>query len=134
MKSTQNDRHTPERQAFVKSYRSFRFCVIVGGLFAAISCFAIMFALFPMAPFVREFFRTSIGGNLGEILLGVSFPLASSPPAIIFLLWYCRRTKDPVLTCSECDCWLATAENFMSVLESSHCPNCNVRHLRHINH
>jgi hypothetical protein len=114
-----------DRDAFTISFRSFQRGAVMGGLVAMVTFVGLMCALLPVAATIRQFFRTQIGGDLGEVLLGISFPLMASPPAIIFFFWYWRRSKDSNLRCRECGYWLATESRFKSVLEDSRCPKCS---------
>lgn len=114
-----------DRESFTQSFRSLQRGALLGGLVAVVTSLGMMLALFPAAEAIRNFFRTQIGGNLGELLLGISFPMMASPPILILVVWIWRRCKDPNLLCDECGYSFASATIFKRMLETSRCPKCD---------
>ena len=87
----------------------------------------ILVALIPLAPEFQHFFRNRIGGNWGEGLLGASFPLAASPPVILFYVWIHKRTKQLELRCHQCKHFFNTYSIFERVRDSGLCPACGTQ-------
>ena len=112
---------------FVEAFQVFRRCTLYGVIGATIASVGIMVALIPVAPEFRYFFRNRIGGNWGEGLLGAFFPLAASPPAILFFVWIHKRTKQLELRCNQCNHLFNTYSVFERVRDSGLCPACGTQ-------
>lgn len=112
---------------FVESFDKLQQCVGWGVFGATTAHMVIVFALTPAAPWIQQFFRDRIGGNLGEGLSRVSIPIAAFPPFLLAFRWIDKRTKQLGLRCHGCGKLFNTHSLFTRVRDSGLCPKCGTQ-------
>jgi len=84
-----------------------------------------MVCLGPFRERFEVFFDTWIGGNLGDMLRGVTYALIAGTPLMIIFYWLERRSKLVEPRCENCSTSFASARHAESVARTNRCPSCD---------
>lgn len=88
---------------------------------------ALIYTMLLWAPTFQHFFRNRIGGDLGELLLGLSLPLSASSPFVLFFAWMIWRGRQQSLRCMACRHSFASHKTFLLVRDTGKCPGCGAQ-------